>query len=121
MFKCSFYSVNFLGVLPNCAPSSTQLHPPPSSYIHLHPAPPSSFQPPPSSLQHPQRYKNQNIERNWAIAPNLDGKIRSYLFFLKIGTYGILEELIPNLELNFRNSDLKMTIMIAVVITIMKK
>ena len=43
--------------------------------IHLHPAlhlpPPNSFQPSPSSLQHPQRYKNQNIARSWEISSNL--------------------------------------------------
>ena len=44
-------------------PSSTLLHPALSTSDHfistftqLHPAPPSSFLPPPSSLQHPQRY-----------------------------------------------------------------
>ena len=72
-------------VLLNCAPTST----------HLHPPPPSSFQPPPSSLQHPQQYLNQNIARNWAISPNLGRKIKSYPFWLKIGTHGILEALIP--------------------------
>ena len=35
-----------------------------SSHFSLHPA-----------LQHPQRHKNQNIVRNWAISPNLDWKI----------------------------------------------
>ena len=54
-------------VLLNHAPTSTQLHPPP----------PSSFQPPRSSLQHPQQYLNQNIASNWAISPNLGQKIKS--------------------------------------------
>ena len=53
-------------ILLNCAPSS----------IHLHPAPPSSFQPPPSSMQHPQQYLHQNIAHNWTISPNLDRKIK---------------------------------------------
>ena len=83
--------------------TQTQLHPPLPSSIHLHPAPststqliststqlhpppPSSFQSPPSSLQHPQQYLNQDIARNWAIYPNLDQKIKSCLFCLKIGT-----------------------------------
>ena len=57
-------------VLQNRAPISTQLHPPP----------PSSFKAPPSSLQHPQRYNNQNIERNWAISPNLDPKFKVVRF-----------------------------------------
>ena len=78
-------------VLLNCAPTSTKLHPPP----------PSSFQPPPSSLQHPQKYSNQSIERNWAISPNLDRKIQSSSFWLKIGSHGILEVLIPNPDLRF--------------------
>ena len=50
---------------------------------------PSSFQPPPSSLQHPQQYLNQNIARNLAISTNLDRKIKSCPFWLKIGTNGI--------------------------------
>ena len=67
----------------------------------MHPAPPSSFQPPPSSLQHPQRYSNQNIARHWAIFPNLGRKIQSCPSGLKIGTRGILEVLIQNLDLDF--------------------
>ena len=94
-------------VLLNRAPTSTQLHPPPPNFIQLHPPPPSSFQPPPSSLQHPQQYLNQNIARNWAIFPNLGQKIKSCPFWLKIGTHGILEVLIPNPDLDFWNSDLK--------------
>ena len=90
------------------APStSTQLHPPPPSSTQLHPPPPSSFQPPLSSLQHPQQYLNQNIARNWAISPNLGRKIKSCPFWLKIGTHGILEVLIPNPDLDFWNSDPK--------------
>ena len=80
------------GVLLNRAPTSTQLHPPP----------PSSFQPPPSSLQHPQQYLNQNIARNWAISPNLGRKTKSCPFWLKIGTHGILEVLIPNPDLDLK-------------------
>ena len=79
-------------------------HPaPPSSFQ----PPPSSFQPPPSSLQHPQQYLNQNTARNWAISPNLGQKIKSCPFWLKIGTHGILEVLIPNPDLDFWNSDPK--------------
>ena len=44
-------------ILLNRAPTSTQTHPPT----------PSSFQPPLSSLQHPQQYSNQNIARNGTI------------------------------------------------------
>ena len=85
--------------------SSTQLHPAPFTSTHLHPPPPSSFQPPPSSLQHLQQYLNQNIARNWAISPNLGRKIKSCPFWLKISTHGILEVLIPNPDLDFWNSD----------------
>ena len=44
---------------------------------HLHPPLPSSFQPPSSSLQHPQQYPNQNIVLNGAISPNLGRKIQN--------------------------------------------
>ena len=81
-------------------PSSTQLI---STSNHLHPPPPSTFQPPLSSLQRPQQYLNQNIARNWAISPNLGRKIKSCPFWLKIGTNGILEVLISNLDLDFWN------------------
>ena len=94
--------------------TSTQFHPspptsfqPPPSSTQLHPAPPSSFQPPPSSLQHHQQYLNQNIARNWAISRNLGQKNNSCPFWLKIGTHGILEVLIPNPDLDFWNSDPK--------------
>ena len=85
----------------------THLHTAPSTSTQLHPAPPSWFQPPPSSLQHPQQYLNQNIARNWAISPNLGQKIKNCPFWLKIGTHGILEVLILNPDLNFWNSDPK--------------
>ena len=52
----------------------TQLHAAPSTSTQLHPPPPSSFQSPPSSLQHPQQYLNQNIARNWVIFANLRPK-----------------------------------------------
>ena len=67
-------------------PSSTQLH-----------------LSPPSFLQYPQRYKNQNIARNLAISQNLGQKIERCPSGLKIGTHGILEVLI----LDFKNSDPK--------------
>ena len=97
------------------APSSSiQLHPAPSTFIQListstqfQPPPPTSFQSPPSSLQHPQQWLNQNIARNWAISQNLGRKIKSDPFWLKISIHGILEVLIPNPELDFWNSDLK--------------
>ena len=50
---------------------------------------------------------NQKIAHNWAISPNLGQKIKSCPFWLKIDTYGILEVLIPNRELDFWNSDHK--------------
>ena len=70
---------------------------------HLHPAP----SPPPSSLQHPQQYLNQNIARNCAISPNLGRKIKNCPFWLKIGTHGIMKVLIPSPHLDFWNSDPK--------------
>ena len=94
----------FTKLHPNDAPSSTKLHPPPTSSFQ---PPPSSFQPPPVSLQHPQQYSNQNITRNWAISPNLDQKIQSCPFLLKIGSKGMLEVLIPNPDFDFWNCDLK--------------
>ena len=96
----------FFGITKPC----THFHPAPSTStqliltsIHLHPPPPSSFQSPLSSLQHPQQYLEQNIARNWAISPNLGRKIKSCLFWLKIGTLGILDVLIPNPDLDFWN------------------
>ena len=93
------------------------LYPAPSTSNQLHPALSISTQliststqlhlPPPSSLQHPQQYSNQNIARNWVISPNLGRKIQSCPFWLKIGSHGILEVLILNPDLDFRNSDHK--------------
>ena len=57
---CSVFNIVFrilMGVLLNRAPTSIHLHP---AYFNLHLAPPSLFQPPPNSLQHPQCYQNQN-------------------------------------------------------------
>ena len=85
----------------------THLHPAPSTSTQLHPPLPSLFQPPSSSLLHPQQYLNQNIARNWAISPNLGQKIKSCSFWLRIGTHGILEVLILNPDLDFWNSDPK--------------
>ena len=95
--KRNFQELIKEGVLLNRAPTSAQLHSP----TH------SSFKPPPCSLQHPQQYLNQNIAHNGAISPNLGQKIKSCPFWLKIGTYGILEVLNPNPDLNFWNSDPK--------------
>ena len=83
--------------------TSTKLHPPPPSYNQFHLPPPSSFQPPPSSLQHLQQYSNRNIARNWAISRNLGQKIHGCPFWLKIGTHDILKVLIPNPDLDFWN------------------
>ena len=49
----------------------------------------STFQPPPSSLQYPQRYYNQNIARNWANSINLGEKSQNCSFCLKIDKRGI--------------------------------
>ena len=94
--------------------TSTQLQPAPPTFTQLISAStqlqlpsPSSFQPPPSSLDQPQRYKNQNIARNWAISPNLDQKNRSCQFCLKISTHGIFEVVISKQGLYLWNSDPK--------------
>ena len=76
-------------------------------YNQLHQPPRNLFQPLPSSLQHPQSYKNENIVHNWAISPNLRQKIQSYLLCLKIGTHGIFEVVVPNRDLDFWNSNPK--------------
>ena len=93
----------FTGITKPCI----HLHPAPSTYTQListstqlQPPPPSSFQPPLSSLQHPQQYLNQNIARNWAISPNLGHEIKRCSFWLKIDTHNILEVLIPNPDLD---------------------
>ena len=95
--EVNYRNTAFIWVLLNREPTSTQLHPPP----------PSSFQTPPTSLQHPQRYKNQNIARTWAISPNLGWKIQKCPSDLKIAAHGILEVLILNPDLDFWNSDPK--------------
>ena len=43
----------------------------------------------------------------WAISLNLSWKIQSCSIWLKIGTLGILEVLIPNLDVDFWNSNPK--------------
>ena len=71
-------------------PTHFNLHPAPFTSTQLHSPPHSSFQPPPSSLKHPQQYLNRNIARNMAISPNLDRKIKNCPFWLKISTHGII-------------------------------
>ena len=82
-------------VLLNCAPTSTQLHPPP----------PSSSQPLTSSINlHPAHFSLHpalcnTLNNIWTkilhvigqFPPNLGRQIKSYPFWLKIGTHGILE------------------------------
>ena len=104
--------ISRIGITEPC----THLHPAPSNFTQListspqlDPPPTSSFQSPPSSLQHPQHYSNQNMARNWAISPNLGQKIQSCPFWLKIGPHGILKVLIPNPDLDFWNSTPKST------------
>ena len=81
---------------------------------HLHPVPSTSTQliltstqlhpPQPGSLQHPQQYLNQNLHVIGQFPLNLGRKIKSCPFWLKIGTYGTLEVLIPSPDLDFWNS-----------------
>ena len=98
-------------VLLNRAPTSTQLHP----------SPPSLFQPPPSSIHlHPVHFSLHpalcnTLKNIWTkiihvigqFPPNLDQKIKSCPFWLKIGTHGILKMFIPNPDRDFWNSDPK--------------
>ena len=88
-------------------PSSIHLQLAPSTSTQLHSLPPISFHLPLSSLRHPQHFKNQNIALNLAVFPNLDGKIQSFPFCMKISGYGKLEMLISNPNLDFQNFNLK--------------
>ena len=86
------------------------MHPAPPSSIHHQPAPSTSTQPISASSQlsaAPLQYSYQNIAHNWAISPNFGRKIQSCPFWPKIGSHGILEVLISNLDLDFWNSDPK--------------
>ena len=85
-----------LGITKPC----TQLHPDSCTSTQLH-------RRPPSSLQHPQQYLNQNIAHNWAIFPNLGPKIKSSQFFLKIDASSMSRILIPDPDLDFWNFDPK--------------
>ena len=79
------------------------MHPLPPSSIHFHPAH-FNLQPAHFSLLPALFYP---IARYWAISPNFGRKIKSCPFWLKIGTHGILEVLIPNPNLDFWNFDHK--------------
>ena len=79
----------------------THFHPLAPTSALLHPPSTNSSQPPPSSLT----LLEPNIARNWANSLNLGRKNKSCPSWLKIGSYGILEMLIPNLDLDFWNSD----------------
>ena len=81
----------------------TQLHPASSTSTQLISTSTQLHPRPPSSLQHPQQYLNQNIARNWAIFPNLGQKIKRNQFFLKIDASSISRILIPNPDLDFWN------------------
>ena len=79
----------------------THFHPATSTSIYLHPAPSTSTQLSAtcSTLLEP------NIASNWGISPNLGRKNQKCPFWLKIRTYGILEVLIANPDLDFWKSD----------------
>ena len=51
-------------------------------------------------MHHAQQYLNQNIARNWVISPKLGQKMKSCPFWLKSGTHGMLQVLIPNPDLD---------------------
>ena len=78
--------------------------------LNLHPLPSSSTQlisGSQRSLQHAQRYKNQNIACNCAMSSNIGWKIQICPFGLKISIFGMFEVVIPNPDLDFGNSDPK--------------
>ena len=66
----------FMGITKPC----THLHPAPSTSTQLISTSTQLHPPPPSSLQQPQQYLNQNFARNWAISPNLGQKIKNCPF-----------------------------------------
>ena len=84
------------------------MHLPPPSSTQSDPPLPISFQPPPSSIHLPPALCN-TFNNSWTkiLHVNLGRKIKSCLFWLKIGIHGILEVLIPNPDLDFWNFDPK--------------
>ena len=89
------YSTFQKGIIKTC----THLHSAPASSIHLQSA---------HFNLHPALCNTlNNITRNWAISPNLDRKIESCPFWLKISTQDMLDVLILNPDLDFWNSDPK--------------
>ena len=97
----------------NRAPTFTQLHLPPLSstqllHLHLahsnlHPAPSISTQ---LILASIQLSATPMHARNYPISPNLGRKIQNCLFWLKICTYGILDDYESGLRfLKFRHQN----------------
>ena len=88
-------------------PSSIHLHP---AHFNLHPALSTSTRFISFSTQlsaRPSTIFESNIACNWEISPSLGQKNKSCPFWLKIDTYGILEVLILNPDLDFWNYDPK--------------
>ena len=85
-------------------PSSIHLH---SAHFNLHSAPSTSTEFISASTQVSATPSIIFKPKYWAISPNLDRNIKSYTFWLKIGTHGILEELVWNPDLDFWNFDPK--------------
>ena len=92
----------------------THLHPVPFTFPQLHPAPPTFTHPHPAyfslhlalcSILNFMRTKMSRVIGQFLQIQA--EKIQSCLFFLKIGTHGILEVLIPNPWLDFWNSNPK--------------
>ena len=95
------------------------MHPTPPSSIYLHPAPSTSKSPCSSIHLHPAHFSLHlalcnTLNNIWTKTlhvigqfPQIGRKIKSCPFWLKIGTHGILEVLIPNPDLDFWNSDPK--------------
>ena len=85
---------NFKRVLLNCAPRSIHLHP---AHLNLHPALCNTL----------NVIRTKILDIIWQFSKISANKFRVVHFDKKIGTYGILVVLIPNLVLKFWNSDPK--------------
>ena len=91
------------------------MHPAPPSLIHLYPAHFNLHQAPFTSNQlisaSTQLSATPSIfepkYQIWAISPNLGQKLQSCPLWVKIGSHGLFQVLIPNPDFDFWNSDPK--------------
>ena len=91
----------------------THLHPVPFTFPQLHPAPPTFIHPHPAyfslhlALCNILNFMRTKMSRVIGQFLQIQAEKIWSLFFLKIGTYGILEVLLPNPWLDFWNSNHK--------------